>query len=273
MIRSNPHTHSDLVDGKSSAREQVEQAIRLGFESLGFSEHAHQQEIDVRYGLKAELRPQYIDEITALKREFAGRLRVWLGFEVDRVSDETCEGADYFIGASHYFVTSPEDFAGVDGDDQNLETYVENHFGGSWDKAVETYYEQYAEYIERRPPTIIAHFDLICKSNRKRHWFDEDAAALRAGKAAMRRMIRHCDLMEVNTGGMARSGQPFPYPSAKLLAYWRELGGRVIPSSDCHRYWQLDAAFDTVEQYMRDAGFTEYVQLGGGDALLEVRKL
>ena len=273
MVRSNPHTHSDMVDGKSPARETVLKAAELGFESLGFSEHAHQADIDPRYGLKAELRPRYVAEINALRNEFGPRLRIWLGFEVDRVSDETGADADYTIGASHYLVASPEDFAGVDGDDQKLESFVVRHFGGSWLKAAEVYYDQFAEYIERRPPTIIAHFDLICKSNRKRHWFDESGPVLEVGKAAMRRMVKSCDLMEVNTGGMARSAQPCPYPSPALLKYWAELGGRVIPSSDCHRSWQLDAAFDTVEDYMREAGFGEYTVLGSGEKLLETRRL
>ena len=273
MVRSNPHTHSDLVDGKSTAREQVLKALELGFVSLGFSEHAHQAEIDVQYGLKSELRPEYIDQIRSLQCEFSDRLKIWLGFEVDRVSDEDCEGADYFIGASHYFTDSNGEFAGVDGDDQKLAAFVASHFSGSWDKAVECYYDEYAQYICRRPPTIIAHFDLICKSNRRLHWFDEDGMNLKAGMAAMERMIKYCDLMEVNTGGMARSNQPFPYPSPKLLAHWKKLGGRVIPSSDCHRYWQLDAGFNMVEEYMREAGFTEYFALGSGSQLFEAQRL
>ena len=56
MILSNPHTHSDYVDGKSPARDSVEQALKLGFVSLGFSEHAYQPVIDPTCGLTKEVR-------------------------------------------------------------------------------------------------------------------------------------------------------------------------------------------------------------------------
>ena len=40
--------------------------------------------------------------------------------------------------------------------------------------------------------------------------------------------------MEVNTGAMARGYRPIPYPAPALLRTLRELGGRVILTSDCH---------------------------------------
>ena len=98
-------------------------------------------------------------------------------------------------------------------------------------------------------------------------------ALIDCGKEAMRRMIRSCRVLEVNTGGMARSGQPCPYPVQPLLAFWRELGGQVIPSSDCHRAHQLDAFFDIAPEYMRAAGFTECLALGKGDRLFETVSL
>ena len=273
MIRSNPHTHTDHVDGKSPAKDMAARAVELGFVSLGFSEHAWQPDIESAYGLASEDRPRYLDEIRALREKYAGRLRIWLGLEIDRFSPETGEELDYFIGANHYIKDETGDYAAVDGGADELETYVFRRFGGNWDEAIRTYFDDYASFIERKPPAIIAHFDLICKQNRKRHWFDESGALLDYGRQTMERMIRVCDMMEVNTGGMARSGQPCPYPVLPLLSYWHELGGRVIPSSDCHRAHQLDAAFDMAEEYIRRAGFTEMWQLGTGSELFEPVKL
>ena len=271
MIRSNPHTHTNYVDGKSPAREQIEAALQLGFVSLGFSEHAPEGDPKQFCGLTSEDRDRYVAEINALKKEYEGRLRVWLGMEIDRISDESGEGLDYFIGASHYFLADGA-HAGVDGDADRLEAFVNAHFGGNWKKAVETYFEEYAASIERRPPSIIAHFDLIRKNNFKRHWFEEDTAFIACGKAAMERMIRCCDLMELNLGGLLRSGQKTPYPLPELLAHWRRLGGRVIPSTDCH-YSPLLAAPAMTEDYLREAGYREYVRLGEKDALFVTEKL
>ena len=272
MILSNPHTHTDYVDGKSPARAQIEQALSLGFVSLGFSEHAHEGDDPVMCGLKSEDREKYIREIRALQSEYAGRLRVFLGMEIDRISDETGEGLHYFIGASHYFRAEDGTLAAIDGDADALESFVRDYFHGSWTRAIETYFEEYAAYIERRPPSIIAHFDLIRKNNTKRHWFEEEML-LEPGKAALRRMVKACDLMEINLGGMLRSNQPTPYPMPALLRYWRALGGRVIPSTDCHNSALLGGNLDYCEDYMRAASYTEYTILGVGDDLFETRAL
>ena len=272
MIRSNPHTHSDYVDGKSPARETVERALKLGFESLGFSEHAYQPGIDSFCGLSFENREKYLNEIRSLQREYAGKIRIWVGLEIDRVSPETGEGLDYFIGASHYFTDEDGRYAAIDGDPEALESYVSTRFGGDWNRAIKRYFDDYAAAIERQKPTLIAHFDLIRKNNTKRHWFDEDAL-LEPGKAAMRRMIACCDLMEINTGGMVRSGQLSPYPTLDLLKYWRSLGGKVTVSSDCHNSLLLDGAFGEAEKLMRLAGYGEYTVLGTGESLLETRRL
>ncbi len=273
MILSNPHTHTELVDGKSPARDSVERALELGFESLGFSEHAFQGRVDSLYALTPEKRAKYVEQIRSLQKEYAGRLRIWLGMEVDRVSPEDASGLDYFIGANHYLIAPDGSCAGVDGDPDRLEAFVNAQYGGSWDSAIEQYYSDYAEYIEQRRPTFIAHFDLIRKGNLRRSWFKEDGALLTLGKEAMRRMIKSCALMEVNTGGMVRSGQLSPYPIQPLLNYWHELGGEVIPASDCHNCLYLDGAFDAAEDAMRRAGYSEYRVLGRGDELIEVRAL
>ena len=50
LITSNPHTHSTYVDGKNTLEEMIEAALSLGFNALGFSEHARQT-VDLPYGL------------------------------------------------------------------------------------------------------------------------------------------------------------------------------------------------------------------------------
>ena len=265
MVRvlSNPHTHTTHVDGKSTAREQVERAIELGFVSLGFSEHAAQAQ-DPDCGMDDT--EDYRREILALREEYRGRLRIWLGVERDRLTADTRTDWDYFIGANHYFVGENGGIVSVDGNAERLEQFV----AGDWDGAIKRYFEEYTAFIEAVKPDIIAHFDLITKRNHIKHWFSEtDGVLIEYGKQAMERMIQVCDVLEVNTGGMPRAGRPYPYPTLPLLKYWHDLGGRVIPSSDCHLALQLNAEFDTAVDYMRAAGFTSALRLGTGDELFE----
>lgn len=270
-IRSNPHTHTTRVDGKNTAREMTERALELGFVSLGFTEHAEEEYC----GLTPENAEAYIEEVTALKREYASRIRLWLGIERDMLStDERRERYDYILGASHYLTAPDGRVFAVDGGAEELEEYVNGCLSGCWDEAVRQYFNTYADYICALKPDIIAHFDLIVKNNRKKNWFDEASPIfLESGRAAMRRMISACNVMEVNTGGMARSNQPCPYPVLPLLSYWKELGGRVIVSSDCHRAHQLDACFDTVASYLKQAGYKTALRLGTADTLFEEYEL
>ena len=268
-ITSNPHNHTTYVDGKNTAPEMAKAAYDLGFTSFGFSEHAIQT-IDTMYGLSEENEETYISEVRSLQKEYAGRMRIWLGMERDRMSTVDPKKYEYFLGANHYLVSDDGDWAGVDADENLLEAWVNRNAGGSWEKALQKYFREYADYIEEIHPDIIAHLDLIVKQNRKKHWFDEDSEIFLApARAAMDRMIRVCDVMEVNTGGTARSNQPVPYPVPRLLKYWHDLGGRVIPASDCHRSYQLDAWFDRVPAYLKDAGYTKMLRLGTGDTLFE----
>ena len=39
--KSNIHSHTTFVDGRDTAEEMVLAALRLGFHTLGFSEHGH----------------------------------------------------------------------------------------------------------------------------------------------------------------------------------------------------------------------------------------
>ncbi len=268
-ILSNPHTHTQFVDGKNTASEMAERAFALGFTSLGFTEHASQP-FDPKYALSADAEDAYISEIERLKNAYAGRMRIWRGIERDRVSTADRTKYEYILAANHYLVAENGDYTAVDSDAASVEKFVFTHFGGDWRRAFETYFSEYAEYVEREKPDIIAHFDIIAKSNRAAKWFFESGSDyINAGNAALGRMIRACGVLEVNTGGIARSGQTVPYPIKTFLKTWRDLGGSVIPSSDCHRAHQLDAWFECVYEYIESCGFDSCLRLGSGDKLFE----
>lgn len=268
-VLSNSHTHTTHVDGVSAVHVLAERALELGFTSLGFTEHARQP-FDDDYSLSLAAERAYIEEVSALRDEYRGRLRIWLGIERDRYSDADRNEFEYVLGAHHYFLDGAGGFYAVDGDATRLAACVDANFGGDWLRAAAAYYDAFAEYIASYKPDIIAHFDLFAKHNRKRVWFDETRPEyLRMGYNALERMIEGCGVMELNTGGVVRSAQPYPYPMPAFIKRWRELGGRVIVASDCHRAHQLDAWFERADEYLKIAGFKSRLVLGAGDALFE----
>ena len=82
MRYSNLHTHTTYSDGKHTIRENIESAIEKQMLSIGISDHSY-TDFDLTYCIKKEDIPRYIDEIRALREEYADRIEVYLGLELD----------------------------------------------------------------------------------------------------------------------------------------------------------------------------------------------
>jgi len=266
---SSPHVHSQYCDGRSTAEEMVQAAIRRGFVSLGISSHAT-QDFDPGYCIDPALEDDYIREIRALGQRYAGSIRLWLGIERDVYSIADAGRYDYVIGSVHYLRHDADTFS-VDGDLERLRAGIDRHYRGSGAAMAAAYYALLGSYVRKAKPDIIGHFDLAMRHNRRHELFDpQEPAVWRAALDAMEEAFEGCRLMEVNTGALARSGAPEPYPSLKLLTHWRKLGGEVILSSDCHAAHQIDAGYEEGLLHMRKAGYDRMHYLGTGDQLFEI---
>jgi histidinol-phosphatase (PHP family) len=265
-ILSTPHAHTKFVDGKNTAREMVEAAIEKGFDSIGFSEHGRQT-VDEKYGLSAENEKRYYAEIRALREEYLGRIRIWLGIERDYFSVADRRDVQYVIGSVHY-LDAPDGHVAVDGDAQRLLSFMQSAFGGDGVALAKAYYERLADYVVSYRPDIVGHFDLICKTNGGGRYFDEDGKAYRAvAFEALESMAGTGCLLEINTGAIARGYKDIPYPREAFLKRWRELGGRVIFSSDSHRRETIDCAFELAKELAVNCGYDTAWALGAGNEM------
>lgn len=265
---SSPHVHSQFCDGHSTAEEMVNAAIRKGFVSLGISSHAV-QDFDMMYAIKPDQEDAYVAEIRRLQRAYGDRLRLWLGTERDQLSICDRGKYEYLIGSKHYLRQGAQFFA-VDGDPDLLREAIRLAYGGDGALMAVQYYQELGSYIERFRPDIIGHFDLVMRHNRQGELFDPwDSRVQAAVDEALRRCLSGCNLMEVNTGALARTAGGDIYPSLQILRRWRTLGGEVILSSDCHRAEQIDAGYEQGLQRMREAGYTDMLILGREGQLFE----
>ena len=82
--KSNVHTHTRYSDGRDSAEEMVQAALRLGFHTLGFSEHGPADYDGA--AMPADRAEEYRAEIARLKRAYAGQIDLLLGVEHDWLS-------------------------------------------------------------------------------------------------------------------------------------------------------------------------------------------
>lgn len=266
---SNAHTHSTFCDGKNPLEEMIAAAKANGFVSLGFSGHAHPG-FDCKFSMSLERQQQYIQAVRSLQPSSQG-VRIWCGLEVDAMTPpellETTRGADYRIGSMHYFMPGrgkPQ----ADGDPVILKEYTDDVFGGDGIAMARHYYDILVEFANRERPDIIGHFDLIRKYAGKMQLFDEnDPAYRKVALDALDRILPSGGVLEINTGGIARGYLPTPYPTQELLNAWREMGGKVTITSDCHDCRNLTCAFDMACSMVQQAGFKSIHRLGAGEAL------
>ncbi len=275
---SNAHTHTGYCDGKNTPEEMIGAAQRLGFVSLGFSGHGDQG-FDPLYSMGEGRQEAYLKELRALQAaqlEKGEGPRLWVGLEQDGFTpseskQKNREQFDYLLGSTHYLC---QDFHGqsvaVDGDLQCLKAYVEARFAGDMLAMARAYFDAHVEMLRGDRPHIIGHFDLVRKHAERSGLFDAQSPAYRKmALAALQSAFVSGGVLEVNTGGMARGYLRDVYPSRELLGAWREMGGRVTLTSDCHDARHLDFGFPQTLARLKSLGFASLLRLGTGDALWE----
>lgn len=260
-ILSCAHVHTTFCDGKTPAPETARRAYELGFVSLGFSTHGVQH-FDLDYCVHPEQESAYRAQILELKKEYAGRMTIYLGMERDYYACAKIEDYEYFIASVHYLPWGDE-FIAVDGRPECLVRYINEACGGDGLLMAKRYFALLQQYVTEYRPPIIGHFDLIRKYNAKLGLFDEASLAYRRlALDTLEAMAGMNCLLELNTGGMARGYLQTPYPTNELLSAWRKWGGEVIVNSDCHDAQLLDYGFDEAEALLRRLSYDHAVRLG-----------
>ena len=248
---SNMHTHTTYCDGDNTPEQIVLSAIEKGFCSIGFSGHGY-TDFDLEYCMKDT--SGYIKEINALKEKYEDKIQIYLGVEEDAHCFVQRDNFDYIIGSSHYTLKNGRYYP-IDGSAEEFYNCLK-----VWDNDpllfAEDYYTFFTDYIVKRKPEIIGHFDLIAKYEETLETvFLNNNKYLELTEKYIDKIIGCNCLFEVNTGAMSRGLRTTPYPSRELLHYINKKGGKVILSSDAHSADMLDYGFEKTKDYLYDIGF------------------
>lgn len=250
---SSMHTHTQFCDGASTMREMCEKALSLGYQSLGFSPHSVLP-YENDWSMTTETQAAYLKEAAALKKEYAGRLEIAAGIELDADTPLCPPGLDFVIGAVHSLEKNGERFA-VDYERDLLRSAVDRLYGGDFLELCRDYYEAVYRSALRPEVGVVAHFDLVLKYNREGCFVDEnsDAYLAPALDAANRILDARNDLIfEINVGGVVRAARPYPYPAPPLISLLCRRKARFIITFDCHRAELLGAGAESAEAVLRD---------------------
>ena len=295
MQNFNLHTHSVYSDGKSQPHEIVEEAIRQGLTTIGFSEHSPLP-FDNTFSVKSADMPCYVAEIDQLKAEFKDKIDIYCALETDYLTGisepfaETKEKyhLDYLIGGVHLVINPAlrqaqgpaktkvvepvetpfsiaEQIWFIDG--PKWEVYdegLQKFFDGDIRRAVRRFFEQSNEMIENEQFDIIAHFDKIKMHNRDRY-FHEDESWYRKLALETLDLIREKGLvMEINTRGIYKKRYNGFYPSPWLMEEACKMSVPAIISADAHHFSEITLEFEAAEEALKKAGYRSVVNFKDG---------
>ena len=256
MYLQNLHTHTCYCDGADTPEEIIIAAMNKGFDSIGFSGHSFMihSPMFLRMGDKTEA---YKKEVLRLREKYKDQIKIYLGLEVEMLSDADMVGYDYLIGSVHYLKIGDE-YVGFDRGEEAVEKLINTYFDGNGMKYAKAYYEALAQLPKYGDFDIIGHFDIITKHSDNRMFFDTSSkeyldAAIESAEA----LAGEIPFFELNTGAIARGYRKNPYPSTALIKELKRIGFGVVITSDCHDKTMLDCKFDEAAELLRECGYKE----------------
>lgn len=253
----NLHTHTTYGDGKDTAEQIIQSAIRKGFGGIGFSGHSYMFYSE-DHSMSLSGTEEYKKEVGFLKQKYKGIIDVFLGLEVDVYSEVDLSGYDYLIGSLHYLKIGNK-YIGFDRSAEAVSQVIDNHFGGNGIAFAKEYYTQLARIPEYGNFDIIGHFDIITKNIEKVKFFDiESKEYLQYAFSAIDALCGKIPFFEVNTGAMARGYRTTPYPYKNLIKEFKNKGFGAVIASDCHNAEYLDYAFEDAHKLLLECGFREH---------------
>ena len=256
-MKANYHTHTVRCHhAEGSEREYIENAIKIGFETLGFSDHTPWPYPD---GFRSRVRmgmdeiEEYVGTLLNLREEYKDRINILIGFEAE-YSPKYLDGLmnalrsypiDYLIMGPHFV---PDE--------------IEGFYTGAATNSIEklvAYADSVVEGMKTGLFSYVAHPDLIN--------FTGDEGIY---KKQMSRIIETAvDMnipLEVNMYGFVDGRH---YPSDRFFKFAREFDPKFVIGCDAHKpgmIRQPESMPDFVDFLKRNR--IEY-----GDNVISLRKL
>jgi histidinol-phosphatase (PHP family) len=266
------HSGEFCEHAEGSLREILEAAHQAGYTVFGVAEHMPRAEARFLYPKEIEWgwTPQTLEEIfdryahtiTQLADEFADRLTVLRGFEIEVVPEDRYVdlvrgyreryGFDYIVGSVHYLHG-----ASIDGYSEQSFQDMMAQVGGMEEVAVQ-YYHKVAAMAQAVRPEVIGHLDLV-RLKATRLGLAEQVATPRVRQAVeyALEVIRAVGArVEVNTSAL-RKGLDQPYPADWIVQMGARMGVRFCIGDDSHRPTQVGFGLEEARLHLLRNGVCE----------------
>ncbi|MBN1950808.1 MAG: histidinol-phosphatase [Bacteroidales bacterium] len=263
---ANYHSHTHFCDGTGPPEAYIREAIAQKFPAYGFSSHAPLP-FETDWNVKAERLPEYIAEITRLKKKYARDIQVYMGLEIDYLPDGSdtrdYAGLDYRIASIHFV----DRFK--DGTPWNIDTSAElfskgllEIFENDMRQAALRFWDLTRQMIEALSPDVIGHLDKIKMFNKNQAYFSEQETWYTGAVENTLDLIaeKQCRV-EINTRGYYRYGQPDLYPGEWIIRRLAERNIPVVLNSDAHKPEEISQGMSYAAEIMQKCGIREVYAL------------
>jgi histidinol-phosphatase (PHP family) len=287
MVYSCLHTHTELCDGSGTVNDYCEAAYNKKLVSLGFSAHAPLMKkigFASDWHLKDDDTEEYCRLVRNAKKEWQGRLDVYLGLEVDYIKNYTGPAdsdiknlnLDYTIGSVHCILPqgakidwskkyiNEQKLLCVDGSGEELQALIRYGWNGDALMMVEAYWRAVIEMCRAGSFDILGHCDLIKKNNRDGKYFSpHDSRYIRCIHELSDVLQSSGIIVEINTGGLNRGVTNECYPSIDILKIFRKKNIPVTINADAHHTSHLGGHYDSARLALLEAGYTAFMLFTG----------
>ncbi len=239
--------------------EYVEQAIRLGFEEIGFSDHLpffHKR--DPGYTMALEELSGYVEEVGVLRKRYP-QIRIKLGIEADyfpgleKKTEELLRSHpfDYVLGSVHF----------IDGWGFDIPEKKESWKGKDVDETYRRYFRLLRESAELPFFDVIGHTDLVKKFGHRA----SDSLEKEIEETALKFKETHRSV-EINTSGLRKPVGEI-YPALPLLKAYYQNEVPIVFGSDAHAPGEVGKDFEKAADFARSVGYHHALQYENRKAL------
>jgi histidinol-phosphatase (PHP family) len=203
-------------------RASCEAAIAAGVTEIAFTDHVEHQHTDPGFGFYNV--EAYLAAMEAVQAEFAGRLRVLKGAEVDFHTD-TAEQVGRFIeryGREYDFVIGSVHY----GDDARI-IFPEYFAGKTLDDVIYPYFDQLEAAIRTGWFDTIGHLDIPKRYLPKAAGAYEPSRYRERLAGLFAALIGQDVAFEINTSGL-RQRPKASMPGPAIVRWYAEAGGKLI---------------------------------------------
>ena len=267
------HNHSHFCDGTAAPELYIEEAIKLGLTAYGYSSHAPVP-FPSDWNMPDNRLTEYLAGIQAIKEKYRSDIQVYTGMEIDFIPGIAGRNRhlmkdtplDYFIGSIHYLGKMADGtYWNIDTSQELFDAGLKELFDNNIRKAVTRFWENTRQMLDEDKPDIIGHIDKIKMFNKKGVYFSEGESWYREQVDHTLQLIKKLNcIVEINTRGYYRYGQPDLYPGETIIRRMAEMDIPVLISTDAHKPEEIIKGISFTVPLLQKCGIKKLAALYNG---------